>query len=110
MGTFKLTFSALFGLALVSCVPPKATVVADVPAPVQKKTVEPDVTPVPDLPATAQTDDLRMPDMLRLPSDEDFRSTASSKTSADGGAVIARPPTDPPSRVKPKAEKPVGQR
>lgn len=110
MGTFKLTFSALFGLALVSCVPPKATPVTDVPVRVQKKTDESAVTPVPDLPAAAQTDDLRMPDLLRLPSDEDFRSAGPSKTSTDSGAVIARPPTDPPSRVKPKSETPADQR
>jgi len=75
-------------------------------APVKKK-VEPQVEAlaVPELPLTGLPDDgIRMPEMLNMPSDGEFRATnpALPKTSGETGAVISRPPTDPPSRVKPK--------
>ena len=62
--------------------------------------------PVADPAMPAQEDDgLRMPDMLAMPGEGDFRSTnpAAPKAGAASGAVIARPPTDPPTRVKPNA-------
>ncbi len=52
-------------------------------------------------------DGIRMPDLLAMPTDADFRPTNPAATQAQAGgpsgAVIARPPTDPPSRIKPKA-------
>ncbi|MES2921414.1 MAG: hypothetical protein V4819_07705 [Verrucomicrobiota bacterium] len=102
----KITTCALLGLAmaLVSCVPPKATVVAQPAAP-KKVEKEPEVTfsepPVPALPG----DDIRMPpDMVGLPSDEEFRATVpvAPRSEPGAGSVFVRPPTDPPSRVKPK--------
>lgn len=106
MLSLKLTTCALLAvtLAAVSCAPPKAVVVA--PAPVvktqQKKAPEPIMTAVPELPAMPD-DGIRMPDMLGLPTDGDFRATSPvvPKSDPGAGAVFARPPTDPPSRVKP---------
>lgn len=51
---------------------------------------------------------IRMPDMLALPSEGEFRATNPSLPvpGSEPGAVISRPPTDPPSRVKPKPETP----
>jgi hypothetical protein len=101
-----LVISARVGLvvALGSCAPPKAIVIAEAPL---KKKVEPKVESleVPGLPMTGLPDDgIRMPEMLGLPGDGEFRATNPSlpKTAGDTGAVISRPPTDPPSRVKPK--------
>jgi hypothetical protein len=51
-------------------------------------------------------DGLRMPDMLAMPDEGDFRSTnsAAARTGSPSNAVIARPPADPPARTKPKAD------
>ncbi len=106
MVTLKITTYALLGLAmaLMSCAVPKATVVVPPPATknVGKETeaivAEP---PVPALPG----DGIRMPpDMLGLPNDGDFQATTPvlPKTAPEAGSVFVRPPTDPPSRVKPK--------
>lgn len=92
-------------MALVACVPPKAAVVA--PPPVvekkEKKAPEPVVAMEPAVPELPD-DGFRMPDMLELPTDGEFRATnpGSQTTGVEAGAVISRPPTDPPSRVKPK--------
>ena len=105
MLTPKLRSFALLGvaLALASCAAPKATVVEQAAAPkLEDKVPEPLVQgAVTDLP----DDGIRMPDMLGMPGDGDFRSTnpLGQKTSSGAGAVISRPPTDPPSRVKAKA-------
>lgn len=106
MGMMGNTGGLLLGLALAlaSCAP-KAAVVAEAPA-VKKVQKTPEVVateePVMPLP---EDDGLRMPDYLGLPGDRDFRSTnsAAPATGSASGAVISRPPTDPPSRVKPKA-------
>lgn len=98
----------LLGCALLSasCVPPKATVV-EAAAPTQKKiekAPEPVAAEEPLMPMN-EGDGLRMPgNMLELPSDSDFRPTNPTAKPGDAGAVISRPPTDPPSRVKPKEE------
>jgi hypothetical protein len=92
-------------VAMMSCAAPRATVVAE--APVAKKETAPEPqAPVPAEPSMPADDGLRMPDMLAMPQEGDFRSTNPSapKTATQSGAVISRPPTDPPSRVKPKAE------
>lgn len=99
-----LLVSSAFVVVLASCAPPKAIVIAE--APTQKKVTPKVEEPVvPDLPLTGLPDDgIRMPEMLGLPGDGEFRATNPSlpKTVGDTGAVISRPPTDPPSRVKPK--------
>ncbi|MEY3894910.1 MAG: hypothetical protein RLZZ214_429 [Verrucomicrobiota bacterium] len=106
MGTTKNTACLVLGIAtaLASCAP-KATVVAEAPA-VKKveKAPEQPVVEEPVLPVQ-EDDGLRGPDMLVMPDEGSFRSTnpTAPKTGAAAGAVIARPPTDPPSRVKPKA-------
>lgn len=96
-------------LVLTSCVPPKAIVVeaASAPAPKEVEKAPEPVAPEPLEPPPLPNDGLRMPDMLAMPGDDDFRATnPSTKTGEDAGAVISRPPTDPPSRVKPKATGP----
>jgi len=89
-------------MVLVSCAP-KATVVEQAPAP--KKPAEAKV-PEPTVPEPLLPDDdgIRMGNLLEMPKDGDFRATnpSSSKPDGPGGSVISRPPTDPPSRVKPK--------
>lgn len=106
MVTSKITTCALLGLAmaLVSCVPPKATAVAQPPA-TKKVQKEPEATftepAVPSLPG----EEIRMlPGMVGLPTDADFHATTPVAPRSDpgAGAVFVRPPTDPPSRVKPK--------
>jgi hypothetical protein len=111
MVKLKYLFSAWIGLVLVSCIPPKAAVVAEPPVKKkEEKQPEPAATetPLPTLP----DDGLRIGNMLELPSDGEFRPTspAASKVGTDAGAVISRPPTDPPSRVKPKEDPPKDQR
>jgi hypothetical protein len=106
MGMTENTGCLLLGLALAlaSCAP-KAEVVAEPPAVKKvKKAPEVAVTEEPVMPMP-EDDGLRMPDMLGLPGDGDFRSTQPgvSTTGAASGTVTIRPPTDPPSRVKPKA-------
>jgi len=88
----------LITLAMVSCAAPKAEVVAETPKP---KPLEKSVEPIPELPEPGQADDgLRLPDMLALPSEGDLNSSLPVPRPSDGGAVIARPPTDPPPRPK----------
>lgn len=104
MGITKyLTCTALgFALLLASCAP-KATVVAE--APVVKKVEKTPEAIAPELSVPAQVEDgLRMPDMLAMPSEGDFRSTnsAAPKTGNASGAVISRPPADASTQVKPK--------
>lgn len=88
-------------LALFSCVTPKANIIAP-PEPKQEVVAE---ATVPEIPAAAAPDDgMRLPDMFELPGDGEFRATVPTipQTAADANAVISRPPTDPPSRPKPK--------
>ena len=93
--------------------PPKALLVENEAKPVVKQAqknrigVRPEnaaSTPEPALP----DDDIKMPDMLALPSEGEFRQSAGQglKVTGEPGAIIARPPTDPPSRVKPTATEP----
>lgn len=102
-----LTTSLGLGLVVGSCAPPKAIVIEE--APVKNKVVEPKVEPVavPELPVTGLPDDgIRMPEMLNMPGEGEFRgiNPALPKAPGEAGAVISRPPTDPPSRVKPQPQ------
>lgn len=97
---------ALF-LALASCATPKAEVAVE-PAAVKKdapKVVseepltdvpQPELPPMPD-------DDIRVPPMLNLPTEREFQASNPllPKNGPTTGGVVVRPPTDPPSRVKP---------
>lgn len=89
-------------LALWSCAAPKATVVAPPPP----KTDPAAVVPVPTEPLPVAQPDrgIRLPDMLAMPGDGEFRATTpnATKVGSEVGAVISRPPTDPPSRPKAK--------
>lgn len=88
-------------IALFSCAP-KAIVVEEAPAP--KPTKEKPVEVAESLP-TAPDDGLRIPDMYTLPGNAEFRATSpTAPRTGFSGAVTARPPTEPPSRPKPKAD------
>ncbi len=72
---------------------------------VEQKNSEPMVDePVAMLPV--EDHGIRMPDMLALPAEGEFRATNPSlpRSGNEPGAVISRPPTDPPLRIKPKPE------
>ena len=99
----KMKFATWFGIApaltLFSCAP-KAVEVVEVPAPKVEKPEEPAA-----LPPTGNMppdDGIRLPDMLSMPGEGEFRATrqVTPRGVSDSGAVIARPPTDPPSRPK----------
>lgn len=88
--------------------PPKALLVESTPA-VKKTATNPAVrvNANQDLPSRTQLDSndgLRLPDMLTLPGEDEFQSTSPAAPPSGGGtgAVISRPPTDPPSRPKAK--------
>ena len=100
MVTKMIRTLALSGLAVMmgSCVPPKAVVVAG--PPVVKKEDKPAELPVPDLPPLPD-EDIRLPQMLNLPTDGQFRASNPDLPKVGSSGVIVRPPTDPPSRVKP---------
>jgi hypothetical protein len=91
-------------LALFSCAAPKAVVVEAAPKAKEQKIETPAVVEVP-MPMDPN-DGLRGIDdmMLTLPSDNEFRATVPTPSTAGGetNAVISRPPTDPPPRPKPK--------
>lgn len=86
-------------LALLSCAAPKAIVIELPPKSNKPATGEAALANaiIPPLP----NDGIRLPDMLAMPGDGEFRAPPAK--ASDAGAVIARPPTDPPSRPKPKA-------
>jgi hypothetical protein len=104
MGITKYLTCTALGFALLppSCAP-KATVVVEAPVKI-KQEIAPEPA-APELSVPAQVEDgLRMPDMLAMPSEGDFRSTnpAAPKTGNASGAVISRPPADASMQVKPK--------
>ncbi len=82
-------------LALLSCAVPRAIIVEQAPVP---KPGNPSAsTAVPEPPAPGTPDDgIRLPDMLGLPDEGEFRSTGAAPASSGSGAVIARPPAAPP--------------
>jgi len=87
--------SSAFLIAVCSCAP-KAIVVVEENAPAvaeqETKEEEPAAEAEPTL-AGPPDDGIRLPDMLTLPGENEFRKSASSGTSNGGsGAVIARPP------------------
>lgn len=88
----------LFFALLASCAAPKAVVVEE---PKKPEVAEEPVAEEPPVPEPGLPDDgFRMPDLLTMPNDAEFRSTIPQPESNGSGAVIARPPTDPPPRPK----------
>ena len=91
---------------LASCAPPKAIVNTAAPPVAGKVGKKPEVVVAaePAVPELPKDDGIRMQNMLDLPTDGDFRATnpAAPGIRGESGTVISRPPTDPPSRVKPK--------
>ncbi len=94
----KSTALLAIALAFTACAP-EAVVVEEQPEPVKKTDPKPvEEQPLPDI---GEPDDgLRIPEMLTLPGNADFRATSPNVASSGTGAVISRPPTDPPSRPK----------
>ncbi len=103
MVTSNIRIFALLGVALaaVSCAP-QATVVVEAPVTKKQEKVPEPVVQEPELPALPTDNDIRLPSMLDLPSDGDFRPSNPVLPKTGAGGVVIRPPTDPPSRVKPK--------
>jgi len=99
----KNTSFALLGVALAlgSCAAPKAIIVEEPPVSKKEEKAAKALVSEPEIPALPD-DGIRMPDMLGMPSDGDLRSKNPAAAATGSGAVISRPPTDPPSRVKPK--------
>jgi hypothetical protein len=83
-------------MALFSCVPPKAIVVAEPAA--KPKLEKPQETVSSQLPSAPAVDDdgIRLPNMLAMPGDNEFRSSRPATGAApSSGPVIARPPVEP---------------
>lgn len=102
---WKTTTCALLPLSmvLVSCVAPKATVIAPPPVVKSVEIKLPEPAPLEPMLPGIPDDGNRMPDLLTMPGEGEFRSTnpVAPKVVPGAGSVISRPPTDPPSRVKP---------
>lgn len=104
----KTTFATLSriapALALLSCAAPKAIVVEQARPPKKVKAATDPGLAEPALPSPPD-DGIRLPDMLAMPEEGEFRPTSPNarKVGTEAGTVIARPPTDPPPRPKPKA-------
>jgi hypothetical protein len=82
-------------LALLSCAAPKAIVVEETGA--KPKVGKKEETAVAAEPATPAMDNdgLRLPDMLGMPGEGEFRSSRPAAGGSSGsGAVIARPPVE----------------
>jgi hypothetical protein len=92
-------------MALVSCAAPKAIVVESPLAPKLAQAAISEPATKPKIPAL-QNDGLRLPDMETMPGDDEFHAAKKPPAGgdADSGAVISRPPTEPPAKPKPKAE------
>lgn len=72
----------------------------------EPKVPEP-VVPEPVNPALMEDDGLRIGE-INMPKEGDLRATSplGNRPEGQGAPVISRPPTEPPSRVKPKEEAP----
>lgn len=98
-----LALCVTFGLA--SCAAFKKDKPEAAPSPTASEEKK-DPVPVVDEPSVmlpGEDDGIRMPDMLALPGEGEFRATNPSlpQPGNESGAVISRPPTDPPERIKP---------
>lgn len=101
-------FTSMAGVAWVcvaaSCAPPKALVVeAAKPTGAPAAPVELAANDPAPLEAPLPDDGIRLPDMLTMPGEGELRSNPPPpRKTGEPGAVVARPPTDPPPRPKPK--------
>lgn len=112
MPSLNFQLIALLGgivsIAAISCAPP-APVVPPTPVPAVVKTetplVEPPTQPVP---TVERNPEIKVEDMTNLPKDDVFRSNPSAGVPRSGepAAVVSRPPTEPPSRIKQKEPEP----
>jgi hypothetical protein len=86
-------------MVLLSCAAPKATIVAETPAPVEENPENAATAAEPAVPETPD-DGIRLPDMLGLPDEGELRSASVPPGSGtpESGAVIARPPSDLPKK------------
>lgn len=104
MVRLKIKLTTLLGMVLVmaSCAAPKPSVVVE--APVKPKVKAPEVvSQEPEMPTLPSDDAPRLPEgIFNLPSDTEFRASSPVLPKVGVGGVVIRPPTDPPSRVKPK--------
>jgi hypothetical protein len=94
MRNTRQSLPGLIALVLASCAAPKAIVVNEAPSPqVPAQQAVADGMPAP---AAKPDDGIRLPDMLGLPGEGEFRKSASppSDTTGGSGAVIARPPVE----------------
>ncbi len=100
--------AALLG-TLTSCFPKAIVVDLPVPAKKQDAVVTTPTDPTPSIaPRVASDEGPRLPgNLLDMPGEGEFKATNPVDPKTDNsGAVISHPPTDPPSRVKPKDPKP----
>lgn len=79
---------------LCSCAAPKAEIVKE--APVRKTKPTPTVATIEPATHKKPDDGIRLPNMLDLPAESEFRSTRPAAPSHSTGAVIARPPSETP--------------
>jgi hypothetical protein len=107
--TFKFTTFAIFGLTwiMASCAATQnAAETAETPAPKAETKTEPELeiaAPDPTIELPRPEEGFRMSGILDLPTDREFRSSGSAlgQPRSPASPVISRPPTDPPSRIKP---------
>lgn len=92
-------------VALVSCAAPKAIVVESAPVPKKVQTAKSEPAAKPKSPALLN-DGFRLPDMETMPGDDEFRASKTPPVGGDpdSGAVISRPPTEPPAKPKPNGD------
>ncbi|MBC7980649.1 MAG: hypothetical protein H7Y36_08825 [Armatimonadetes bacterium] len=79
-------------LGLASCAAPKAIVIAEAPAEIPKRAASKPARKT-DVP-TDTNDGIRLPDMLALPEENEFRPTSPDNPKEGGSTVITRPPQE----------------
>jgi hypothetical protein len=113
--TFRNTIlaSLCFTLLLPSCAAMKKsfartdrTEAVETEAAAKLESVPEAAAPEPEANLPREIAGFRMSNMLELPSDGEFRATNPSLTRSGTAAspVFSRPPTDPPSRIRPNAD------
>lgn len=82
-------------LVMLSCAAPKAIVVEEPGATPKVEKKNETAASVEPAPRAMDDDGIRMPDMLGMPGDGEFRTNRPASGGSPGsGAVIARPPSD----------------
>jgi hypothetical protein len=90
-------------MALTSCAPPTTAEVSPVPKPTAEVPIIPELSAPVEAPRKPSKE-IQLPPMFdNLPKEGEFRaSNPAISRPGETGAVISRPPTDPPARVKPQ--------